>query len=58
MIEFSLSIDLGKKERIGPSTESMPVDRAFVVQSLVAAAAKIQAGEPLNPHWIPPAAMI
>jgi hypothetical protein len=45
MLEFSLGIDLGKKEQIGPSTESMPVDRAFVAQSLVAVAAKIQAGD-------------
>jgi hypothetical protein len=44
MIEFSFSIDLGKKEGVGPSTESMPVDRGFVAQSLAALAAAFQAG--------------
>jgi hypothetical protein len=46
MIEFTLSIDLGKKERIDLSAGSisMPVDRAFVSQSLIALATKIQAG--------------
>jgi hypothetical protein len=44
VIEFSISIDLGKRERITPETESMPVDRDFVARSLVALAAKLQAG--------------
>jgi hypothetical protein len=46
MIEFSLSIDLGKKERVvARSAESMPVDRAFVARALIDLAAKIQAGK-------------
>jgi hypothetical protein len=44
MIEFSLSIDLGKKQEfLSPPDGGMPVDRAFVAQSLIAVAAKIQA---------------
>jgi hypothetical protein len=44
VLAFSLSIDLGKKERFDRSTDrSMPVDRAFVARSLLALAAKIQA---------------
>jgi hypothetical protein len=43
MIEFWLSIDLGKKERVTPDTKSIPVDRAFVARSLIALAAKIEA---------------
>ena len=45
MMEFSLSIDLGKKERVKPTDRSMPVDRAFVAQSLIALAAKIPTGK-------------
>ena len=44
MLEFSLSIDLGKRERITPETESLPVDRAFVARCLIALAAKLQTG--------------
>jgi hypothetical protein len=43
MIEFSLSIDLGKKERITPTTQGMPVDRAFIARALTTAAAEILA---------------
>jgi hypothetical protein len=42
MLEFSLALDLGKRERITPETESLPVDRAFVARCLIAVAAKIQ----------------
>jgi hypothetical protein len=45
MIEFSLSIDLGKKERIDRNADrGCPVDRAFVARALVALAAEFQAG--------------
>jgi hypothetical protein len=45
MIEFPLSIDLGRKERIDRNADrGCPVDRAFVAQSLIALAAEFQAG--------------
>jgi hypothetical protein len=45
MMEFTLAIDLGKKERIDPDEDGgMPVDRAFVAQALVDLAANVQAG--------------
>jgi hypothetical protein len=43
MIEFSLSIDLGKKERVKPGDQSMPIDRDFVSRSLIALATELQA---------------
>jgi hypothetical protein len=43
MIEFSLSIDLGKKEGVDSSTLSMPVDRDFIVEALLAVAAGLKA---------------
>jgi hypothetical protein len=45
MMEFTLAIDLRKKERIDPDKDgAMPVDRAFVAQALVDLAANVQAG--------------
>ena len=45
MIGFSLSIDLGKKERVKASgAGSVPVDREFVARSLADIAAAFQAG--------------
>jgi hypothetical protein len=45
MLEFSLTIDLGKKERVDEHTLSMPVDRDFVARALTGAADEILAGK-------------
>jgi hypothetical protein len=44
MIEFSLSIDMGKAAGVTRNTQSMSVDRTFIAKSLTDLAAKIQAG--------------
>ena len=41
MLEFSMSIDLGKKARVKPGEQSMPVDRDFISRSLIALAADL-----------------
>ena len=44
MIEFSLRINLGAKESVGPGDDRMPVDREFIAQALAKVATSLIEG--------------
>jgi hypothetical protein len=45
MLEFTLKIDLGKKERDRPDPDRCPTDRRFIAAALKAAAEEVLAAE-------------